>query len=178
MFAPSAQSTNTPATNAPTIVPIAQTTVSQGLWRFSISGRGIANVASPASDNNNSSYGGEIELSHALKIGLPGEIGIREDLNYVDTTTTLNKVETVSVKVSSQGPPCCESSPTTVKVNVKESVKSTTSNYQFGTKLFYDWQLFRVGNLAVDAGANGGAYYGDGQSLDWEVLLKLMLVCS
>jgi hypothetical protein len=134
-------------------VPIAQTTVSQGIWRFSLSGRGVANIATPASVNNNSSFGGEIEVSHALKLGLPGEIGIRQDFSSAEYTT----LKTVSVKPV---PPATK--PT------KKTTKSTTSDLQYGTKVFYDWQLFKVGNVAVDAGGNVGAYYGSSQAVDWQ----------
>ncbi len=153
----SAQSTTT-ETNSPSSISIEKSSVNQGLWRFSLNGRGVANITTPATVNDNSTYGSEIEIGHSLKLGLPGEIGIRQDFNYSETT-----VNSVSVTSVPSGPPCCSvGSPTTI------NGKSTTSNLQFGTKLFYDWQLFRVGNLAIDAGVNGGAYYGSGQSLDWQ----------
>ena len=153
----SAQTTNAPTTNTPTIVPISQTIVNNGNWSIGLSLRGVANITTPASTANNSTYGGELEFGRALKIGLPGYISIRQDFSYIEiNSTTLEKIKVKPVAPST--------TPTTKKVVEKTS----TSGVQFGTKLAYDWQLFRIGNWSVDAGANAGAYYGN-QTLDWQV---------
>jgi hypothetical protein len=159
-----AQSTNEPIKS--TLTPLTSTNtltktpvIPESIWRFSLAGFGNDNVTTPASTQNKNVYGAEIELSHDINIVLPGYIGIRQDLGY--SQSTVNRV----VNVSSPVPPCCS-------LDGKDNVSTVKSfdkdGYQAATKVFYDWQLLRIGNLAFDGGANFGVYYGE-QDLNLQV---------
>lgn len=151
----SAQST-TPTNATPTIEKKVNT---DGLWRFSTGLKGVANVATPATTAKSKIYGGEVEFGHSLKLLLPGEVGVRQDIAYLGTTSE----KTVKVEVKPA------TTPATYK-KVKESVNNT--GIQSETKVYYDWQLIRWGNVEFDGGANAGALYGN-QTLDWQVSPEL-----
>ncbi len=139
------QQTNAPVATTPAVVP--QTVINDGIWRFSLSGQGA--TATDNTKGNSSVIGAGFELGREVTLGLPGELGIRQDIGFSDASS----LEVVKVKVKG-----------------KETTKTEEvggSDIDLGTKLYYDWRLFRLGNVEFDAGGNAGALYGN-RTLDWQ----------
>jgi hypothetical protein len=89
-----------------------------------------------------------------------GNTKLANDSAYVDSTVggTFDLGYSTKIVLPSQ-------------VGVRQSIgysDASGATWNFDTKVYNDWTVFRVGNLELDGGGNIGASYGN-QAYDWQV---------